>query len=82
MKNKEAKTNKTRGPQVSSLEELLDHIAFGDIMEEAQQNHLKTQFKEAAKALWDVYVAFREAGFSEHQAMFLCSKFLTSQGGE
>lgn len=82
MKNKEAKTNKTRGPQVSSLEELLDHIAFGDIMEEAQQNHLKAQFKEGAEALWDIYASFREAGFSESQAMYLCSSLLTSQGGK
>lgn len=81
MENREAKTNKTRGPQFSSLEEAFDHI-FGDIMGEAQQNHRKAQFKEAAEALWDTYVAFREAGFSENQAMFLCSNLLTSQGGK
>jgi hypothetical protein len=81
MENKEAKTNKARGPQFSSLEEMFDHI-FGDIMEDAQQNHRKAQCKEAAKALWDVYVAFREAGFSESQAMFLCSNLLTSLGGK
>lgn len=81
MENREAKTNKIRGSQFSSLEEALDYIC-GGIMGEAQQNHRKVQCKEAAEALWDSYVAFSEAGFSENQAMLLCSNLLTSQGGK
>jgi hypothetical protein len=79
MENREAKTNKTRGPQFSSLEEAFDHI-FGDTMREAQRNHHKTQCKEVAEALWDIYVAFSEAGFSESQAMFLCSTLIDFLG--
>jgi hypothetical protein len=41
----------------------------------------KSQLKRA-EALWNMYVAFREAVFSESQAMYFCGELLTSQGGK
>lgn len=65
----------------SPIEQLFDQM-FSDpthISKKAQMEHAA---QESASALWSIYAALREEGFSESQAMFLCSELMPSQGGK
>jgi hypothetical protein len=65
----------------SPIEQLFDQM-FSEPAHNAKKEQMKHAAQEGAEALWNMYVAFREAGFSESQAMYFCGEFLTSQGGE
>lgn len=65
----------------ATMEQLLVQI-FNDTLNGSKKEQMAHAAQEGAEALWHMYVAFREVGFSESQAMYLCGLMLTSQGGK
>lgn len=64
-----------------SIEQLFDQM-FGEPIHISKRTQIEHAAQECASALWAMYAALREEGFSESQAMFLCGELIHSQGGK
>lgn len=65
----------------SPIEQLFDQ-RFSEPTRISKKEQMKHAAQEVAEALWEMFAALRDVGFSESQAMYLCAQMLTSQGGE
>lgn len=65
----------------SPIEQLFDQM-FSEPTHISKKAQMEQAARESASALWLMYVALREEGFSEPQAMFLCGELMHSQGGK